>query len=187
MMVKRTNIDATIEFLNLIGIATSRVDKAEGFLSGVRIEEGNLLVDPTCHVSDLLHEAGHVAIFPSRYRRLMTGNIEKAQRLMLDDVWSQNLHPDDPLSRAAMQSSDVEATAWAWAAGVHLSIEPCEIIMSRSTHYEGNGPIIRTMLSMGQYAGIHGLAHAGFCAVNKRVSAHSGKPLYPELAMWKQY
>lgn len=180
-------IERTVDFLNHTGIRTTIFPGATGFLPHIRIEYGSIFVDPLCHVSDLLHEAGHIAIFPSAYRRTMNMNIAKAQRLMLDDLDTKSIHPDSQLYRAAIQSSDPEATAWAWAAGVYLDIDQFEIIGASPIHYDGHGASIRSMLLMGRYAGIHGLAHAGFCSVNKISSGYRKLPVYPELAMWLQH
>lgn len=177
-------MDAAIQFLNSIGIATTSSPGATGFLPGVKISGGALFVDPSCHISDLLHEAGHVAIFPATYRHLMSGNISNAQRAMFDDLRKRDIDPDSQIYRAAIQSSDPEATAWAWAAGVHLGVEQDEIVLSHQ--YEGDGESIRLGLALGLYIGIHGLAHAGFCSVNRMTAAYTGKPLYPKLAMWTQ-
>ena len=142
------------------------------------------MVDPCCHVSDVLHEAGHLAIFPSRYRPWVNGNVAKAQRLMFDDLALTEPCPDSPLYRAAIQTSDSEATAWAFAAGVHLGFRENQIILARQ--YQGEGGGLRIALGVGAYHGIHGLAHAGFCATNRLVAQARGIPLYPKLAMWLQ-
>ncbi|WP_207190770.1 hypothetical protein, partial [Enterococcus faecium] len=135
---------------------------------------------PDCRVSGLLHEAGHLAITPQMFRPLMDGNISSGQREMLRVVGESNLHPDDSLYRAVIQCSDIEATAWAWAAGRHLGLPGEEII--RTDEYDGEGESIRISLQVGAYIGIHGLAHAGFCAVRSR----PGVVAWPNLKFWTQ-
>ena len=103
---------------------------------------------------------------------------------MFKDLETRGLDPDDPLYRAAVQTSDPEATAWAFAAGKHLGFRENRIILA--SQYQGTGRDIRFALGVGQYMGIHGLAHAGFCAVNRLVAQARGIPQYPELAMWVQ-
>ncbi len=83
--------------------------------------------------------------------------------------------------RAALQCSDPEATAWAWAAGKHLGIPEDEIILD--SEYGNDGAGIRLALSLRSYPGINGLAHAGFCAVRDGVAP---LPVFPALAHWTQ-
>lgn len=172
---------AAAAFLCSIGIACHEVAGVKGFLKGVAVEAGCLLYDPACPVSNLLHEAGHIGTAPLPWRQLMTGDVSRAHRVMFADLERLDLDPDCPLMRAALQCSDPEATAWAWAAGKHLGL-PEELIILDS-EYDGDGAGIRLALSMGRYAGIHGLAHAGFCSVR---AGGSPLPTYPSLAHWTQ-
>jgi hypothetical protein len=71
--------------------------------------------------------------------------------------------PDSPAARAAMQCGDPEVTAWAWAAGVHLGLDPKIVI--KDEQYDGTGASLRLGLRSNAYFGINGLAASGFCAV----------------------
>lgn len=99
---------------------------------------------------------------------------------MLRAVDEMNLHPDAPLYRTVIQCSDPEATAWAWSAGIALGVAHEAII--QDDEYDGEGAGIRLALQLHAYIGIHGLAHAGFCAVR----AGRERPAWPELAYWTQ-
>ncbi|QMI49718.1 hypothetical protein [Burkholderia sp. MBR-1] len=169
-----------VTFLNEIGIVSRYEVGATGFVEGCRIDRGTLAIDPKCRVSSLLHEAGHLAITPSCFRALMDGNLYTGQRHMLEIVQKTAAHPDDPLYRAAIQCSDPEATAWAWSAGVALGLPDVEIV--RDDEYEGEGAAIRLSLQCRMYVGVHGLAHAGFCAIRPRV----GVEAWPKLNFWTQ-
>lgn len=168
-------------FLRGIGISCEKVSSANGFLTGVEISDGGLLYEPQCPVSNLLHEAGHIATVPQPWRQRIAGNVSGAHRAMFADLERMELDPDSPLMRAAMQCSDPEATAWAWAAGKHLGL-PEELIIL-DTEYDGDGAGIRLALSIGQYLGIHGLAHAGFCSIR---TGRSPLPPFPRMAHWTQ-
>ncbi len=172
--------DRVLGFLVEIGIPARYEPGARGFTDDIRIERGGLLVDPECRVSSLLHEAAHLAITPRRFRHLMNDNVQVGQKEMLRQVGMMRLHPDDPLHRAVIQNSDPEATAWAFAAGLHLGLTDETII--RDDEYEGKGETVRLMLSMKAYMGINGLSHAGFCAL--RPGRHL--PAWPKLAFWTQ-
>ncbi|CAB3754853.1 hypothetical protein [Paraburkholderia humisilvae] len=172
--------DRVVSFLNEIGIESRFEVGATGFVEGCRIDQGALAIDPNCRVSSLLHEAGHLAITPSCFRALMDGNLYAGQREMLEIVERITAHPDEPLYRAAIQYSDPEATAWAWSAGVALGLPDVEII--RDDEYENDGAAIRLSLQVRMYVGIHGLAHAGFCAIRAR----DGVQAWPKLNFWTQ-
>lgn len=188
MHLDSRNLQNAIEFVRSIGINVSEEAGASGFLPGVQIRAGALIVDlDTCCVSNFLHEAGHLAIVPSQYRSWMDGDVSEGQRAMLDDVATiiqSTGDVDGFLYRSTIQTSDPEATAWAWAVGMHLEFSGCQIIAD--TEYDGTGRTIRLQLSSCAYLGINGLAHAGFCAVNKYHAQAMGLSLYPRLERWTQ-
>lgn len=170
-------------FLREIGLQVVQVESASGFVDHVEIVHGAIHLDEHAAVSDLLHEAGHVAIMPQRYRSYLNGNIGPGVKRMLEELTALHLPTDDPLYRAAIQTSDCEATAWAWAAGKHLGLNDDEII--RDEDYNGGGEHVRLGLAFRGYLGINGLAHAGFCTVRPN-PYRAGIPVYPELARWLQ-
>lgn len=172
-----------VAFLRDIGIPCVVQPGARGFLEGVRIVHGGLQLSPAVHLGDALHEAGHLAVLPGRFRALANGNIDDVTRLMLDTVDFSN--PDVGEARAAMQAGEAEATAWAWAAGEHLGLKPGEVIRNRD--YSGGGRGIRVQLQARAYLGINGLASAGFCVTRPGyLEKAKGLPAYPRLAMWLQ-
>ena len=175
------SLRTAMAFLQTIGIPARLVENVDGgFTPNVRISKGCLVVGWRAHVSNVLHEAGHMAVLPAHFRPWMTGNLQQGHRRMMNFVGAMDLDPDSPLMRAVLQSSDPEVTAWAWAAGSHLGLAPSEIV--RDADYGGEGEQIRACLTTGYYVGIHGLAHAGFCSVR------TGGRLqpYPLLQHWLQ-
>lgn len=176
-----------VEFLNEIGIEAKIEQGAHGFVKHARITNGSLAIDPACPVGDVLHEAGHIAITPARYRRLLDGDIQWGIRKAWEDAERFNLGPDDPLMRALIQCSDPEATAWAWAAGLHIGLAPEQIIYDSDDpfHYGGEAWSVRQAHEMGYSLGAHGLAHAGFCQVGM-YNRFNPLPKYPQLAFWTQ-
>src|SRR5471032_920746 len=72
--------------LNAIGIETVFVKEATGFLQNIRIVNGTLHVSPACDASDVLHEAGHLAIIPRRYRAQANDDLDVLTKFMLDDL-----------------------------------------------------------------------------------------------------
>jgi hypothetical protein len=171
-----------LKFLQSIGIPAHLVPGSQGFIDHIRIKQGSLEVDPTCPVSNLLHEAGHLAVVPQRFRTLMDGNLDDSFAVMFEQLHSLDLPPDDALVTACLQSSECEATAWAWAAGEHLGIPPKVRILDEE--YAGDGETVRLQLMARAYFGINGLAHAGFCVTRARPGVTL--PAYPKLAYWLQ-
>jgi hypothetical protein len=174
-----------VGFFNSIGLVTRIEAGATGFTSGVDIRDGVLYVDPeVASASNLLHEGGHLAPVPAQYRRFFQENVESGQRIMLSKMDEEGVEPDSPLFRATLQCSDVEATAWAWAAGKYLGVPDEEII--KDHEYGGDGDSIRLQLQMRAYVGISGLSYAGFCASGPMQSRASGLPVFPAMKMWVQ-
>lgn len=173
-------VPEAIAFLQEIGIPVQIVPTVSpaSFLEEVEVVDGSLRITPSCRASSLLHEAGHIACVPAPYRRLLSGNLYKGLRAMYELVRALDVDPDSPLMRAVIQCSDPEATAWAWAAGVHLGL-PAELIIM-DDEYDGEGADIRFCLQASSYLGINGLMHAGMCQNPRRPGG------FPVLRTWLQ-
>lgn len=170
------------EFLQQIGLAIREVETANGFIPHVLIVDGELHFTKAARPSNLLHEAGHVAVFPARYRSLINYDTDEAACLMFEDLDNRAKHedpaqfePDAPLIRAAIQAGEPEATAWAFAAGRAIGLSDERII--EDTDYEDGGAEVRLALSFNAYLGINGLVRAGMC---QSVRA------FPTLTRWLQ-
>lgn len=172
----------TIAFLVGIGMPCHVVPKASGFVRGVRIVSGTLHIDATASSSKVLHEAGHLAVLPGRFRRQANDNLAAVFRLMMDTV--DFTDPDTGEARAAIQATEVEATAWAWAAGEAIGLIPSQIV--EDVDYCGTGAEVRQQLRMRAYVGINGLSAGGFCVTRPALEKVYGRPAYPKLAMWLQ-
>lgn len=172
-------LQATIDFLRGIGLQVEFGDTSGGFLPSVRICAGVLVVNESTPVSNLLHEAGHLATMPAAYRPLADGDLEACNAAMSRAL--DGMHPDDPRCRAILQCDDAEATAWAYAAGKAIGLADEEII--KPDEYDGEGEEVLSMVSSGCYFGVHGLQHAGFCSAR---SLGARLPVYPQMAKWLQ-
>ena len=162
-----------MNFLRSNGLVVHEVEKLPeiGFIDEVLLKNGEIYITPEAKISSILHEAGHLAIIPTQFRHFASGDLRGLQQ-MFDAL--DNEPPDSPLMRAAIQCGDTEATAWAYAVGVHLGIP--EKLIIQDDEYSGTGNEIRAMVSIGHYLGVHGLQHAGMC--NKRD--------WPRLIRWTQ-
>jgi hypothetical protein len=175
MSVDALHLEAAFTFCKAIGIPIEWKAGVSGFVPGIRIEQGVILVDRGAKPGDLLHEAAHLAIMPSSFRSKASTNLHQAFKSMMDCL---NEHdPESAIAIAIMQCGDTEATAWSWAAGKACGI-PDELIITDSS-YDGVGAEIRTMLSLKGYLGINGLSRAGFCRVR-------GDNAFPHMNKWMQ-
>ncbi|MHD0644317.1 hypothetical protein ACYPKM_01605 [Pseudomonas aeruginosa] len=179
----QTSLERTIAFLNQIGIKTILTETAGGFLEHVRIVAGDLHVMPEATPSNVLHEAGHVAIVPSPYRQLMDNDVDLGVHEMFEQAKAKGIEVTQEQWQQLIQVSESEATAWAWAAGKAIGLEDEEIIEDHD--YEGDGATERVRLSLNSHYGINGLQHAGFCRV--RASSPGVGKVYPELNFWLQH
>ncbi|KGI79268.1 hypothetical protein LF63_0100195 [Oleiagrimonas soli] len=159
-----TPLERIVAFLNGIGIDTREGEvPADAFLPGVRVHEGGLIFDRAAlrWPGDLLHEAGHLAVAPPDLRAQLSGDVE--------------LPADIP------HASEIEATAWAWAALCHLRLAPSVLFHEGGYHGRSQG-LIQTFL-LGVYPGAFGLAQIGLTHVGA-AAAPNDAPAYPHMTQW---
>lgn len=174
--------EATMQFFRSIGLTVAVEPGASGFIDHVSVIRGGLRVDPKAPASGLLHEAGHLAIVPARFRHYLSGDLDEGMTQIFAELDQMELEPDSQLQRAMLQTGDPEATAWAFAAGRAIGL-PDELII-QDDEYSGEGGFIRGALAANSYLGINGISHAGFCV--PRYNPYRPLPVYPSLAFWLQ-
>jgi len=172
-----------IDFVRECGIPCKEVDRLPAdphqFLKTVHVHRGELHIAPKARTSDILHEAGHLALFPANFRHYVTGNVETAIARMFDELEKSQIDSESPIVRAALQCDDAEATCWAWSAGLHLGIDEVLIIDdSNYTDSDGTpgGAAERWALRLRAHNGIEGLHVAGMCIQRS----------YPAMLRWVQ-
>jgi len=177
-----------IDFVRSIGIpvtTTSGEDIAGAFTPYCRIEAGGLVVNPEkVFPGDILHEAGHIAVMPARFRPSASGTLGKSLREMKDylDAHSDAIgrFPEDPTIRGIVQSGEAEAAAWQYAAAQHIGLPDMWLFPPES--FEGQPEDALLRLKTNSYLGINGLQAAGWTKV--RTTSRLDAPTYPELAFW---
>ena len=150
-----------VKFLNDIGIETRAATlPADCFLPGVEISAGGLKFDVSqlFAASDLLHEAGHLAVSPKVFRAQLGGQLNAEQQLL--------------------HGGEIEAIAWSFAAAQHLGM-PLEELFHRDG-YRGNAAGLALNFSVGVYPGVNGLIGAGLAIAAPLGAANS----YPKLIKW---
>lgn len=171
-------LDHLVSSLSSIGIECRMDPDANGFLERVRISQGAILYRPDASISNILHEAGHLACIPPAFRDKADGDLDALAEEMCEyvhQILTQGADPDLPIVRAIIQCSDSEATAWAWAFGAHIGLEPEQIIENED--YQNEGHIVRLQVSTGRHLGVNGLRAAGMIDSTKN---------WPHLTKWVQ-
>lgn len=153
-----------LDFLAAIGLPVALAPLAQaGFLPGLRIADGRLALDPSrpFYPGDLLHEAGHIAVTPAALRHKLDGNVDAVDGVPF--------------------ASEVEATAWAHAATVHLRL-PLGILFHEGGYRGRSQDLIRTY-SLGVYPGAFGLSQAGMTLIGA-AAVEAGQAPYPRMTRW---
>ena len=106
-MDNMNELEQVLDFFRAIGIRYQlEALPVSGFLPGVLIKNGTLLIDPEqlSYPGDLLHEAGHIAVMPEASRHLLNDNVNE--------------------SAGQGPAEEMAAIAWSWAALQYLKLPP---------------------------------------------------------------
>ena len=149
-----------VDFLLEIGLdvqSTSFED--DGFLPGIKLEQGALLIDESKlkYPGDLLHEAGHLAVKPPLERGETT------------------------LNAGGDGAEEMMSIAWSYAAAVHIGI-PLEVVFHEHG-YKGGGDSLIEIFSQGNGFGVPVLQWLGMTADAKRAEALGVAP-FPHMIKW---
>lgn len=162
----------------------------DGFVPGVWLENAKVHVCHwAAHSGDVLHEAAHMALIPSRFRRFVTrGDVEGPALLSAIKAYTVSQEcfdsgPDHWLMRALIQMSDTEAQAWSYAAASYIGFPTRDafcfeypgVPVDRQP-YGGYGEDVWLGLRAGCHPGIHGMQAAGMTRVRD----------WPNMIRWVQ-
>lgn len=149
------------DFLGGIGIPVAPGTVTEQtFLPGILIRDAGLTVDETrAYPSDLLHEAGHLAVVPPERRGAMDTNAG-----------------DDG-------GEEMAAIAWSWAATKHLGLPP--EVLFHADGYKGGAASLIENFTQGNTMGVPLLDWVGLTVdPNRRNRDPDEGPLYPQMRRW---
>jgi hypothetical protein len=168
-----------LDFLDDIGLACRRGEVAAGsFLPGVAIRTGAIVYDVAGLGSpgDLLHEAGHLAAVPARWRDQIDDNV---------DASLATLAQAEP-ETAAHAHTDLFPIAWSWAAALHIGVDPACIFDAGGYGAQAGGDpaALDHQLRMGLFPGILMLARAGLCAAPPPFGDGSDPSPFPHMKRW---
>ncbi len=154
-----------VAFLTGIGLPPRMASLGDDgtFLPGIRITRGELVCDPQrlAWPSDLLHEAGHIALTPS------------AHRAGLDDALTEAQHFE--------HGGEVEAIAWSYAASMQVALPIAELF--HADGYRGQSQSLALSYSLGVHVGVAGLVALGLCATGEEARRRNVAP-YPHMLRW---
>lgn len=146
-------------FLASIALETAPVLPEAGFLDGLMISHGVLLIDDVrlAYPGDLLHEAGHLAVVTGEKRKLLYGSAGS-----------------DP-------GEEMAAIAWSYAAALYLGIDPA--VVFHPSGYSGGSQAILLNFSQGRYFGVPMLEWFGLTVSRKDAALLDLLP-YPHMLKW---
>lgn len=133
------------------------------FLPGILVLNGKLLVDETklIYPGDLLHEAGHLAVAPGDVRHSLSGEVM--------------------IPGADMDAVEAQATAWAYAATIHLGLDAR--VLFHDGGYRGQSEGLIFTYGAGVYPGAYGLQELGMTA-GREMAGRFGVAAYPHMLKW---
>jgi len=183
-----TEVRRIVDFLRGIGIPVRLTDeRVESFLPGVRITSEGLVVceEDVKHPHDLFHEAGHLAVVPTRpWPHLDPAGTDfnappaafeaAVETYMAEHPDGLTSHPEDPVCRAILQMGEAEAIAWSYAAMVAAECDLDAMWHPPFDGFDGEAPDVYVGLSLGSHPGIHGLQTVGMTTTRT----------YPVMSRW---
>jgi hypothetical protein len=127
------------------------------FLPGVVVINGGLVADESRLLSggDLLHEAGHLALLPPQDRK--------------------------QVSYDAGLGNELSATAWSYAAALHLGLDGA--VVFHPTSFKGEGPHLLEIFRQGRFYGVPMLQLWGMTADAQRAQVLGVRP-FPHMLRW---
>ncbi|WP_347987232.1 hypothetical protein [Methylomonas sp. AM2-LC] len=148
-----------VNFLHTIGLAANYGHITEqSFVPGVLIYHGGILIDTQqlSYPSDILHEAGHLAVKPPSLR--------------------QKTH----ITAGKRAAEEMAAIGWSYAAAVYLGIDLSVLFHSE---YKGGGQSLIDNFSRGTYIGVPILQWLGLTFDNIQAKTNGLTP-YPSMQKW---
>lgn len=180
-------VSKAIGFVRGIGLTVTiseEADLKDAFIPYVRVEAGGMTISGAVFPGDILHEAGHLAVIPGDFRPLAVDSLSAVMNAMTKYI-ENNPHglaqwPEDPTSRAILQSGEAEATAWQYAAAQAIGL-PDEWLFPPDS-YEGESAQVLQYLKSKTHLGVNGLQAAGWTVQRKQEYRESA--VFPALNFW---
>jgi hypothetical protein len=179
-----------LDFLDRIGMPFKAGPFGQdGFLPGIQIVNGEMLIDPDrlAGSGDVLHEAGHIVIVPSRWRSELGNDvIESLDAVVATDPDAA----DDFQLQTSIKMSEFMAQAWSYAALKDLGLPPeCVFFPGSYKYHPDMKPHpMATWVESGTHFGIMALSQVGMTGglgLFEPPGANGLEP-FPKMAKWLQ-
>jgi len=173
-------------FLEMIGIKIVFDEMANGFFEHIKIAGSTIYVSEAnlCNtvVRDIIHEAGHIATVPSKFRQFIDNNVDISLATHFKKWFDENADlcsawPENKTFRAMMQCDDTTAIAWSYALCRHLELNVCRFFVWDQESFE----VSRNDTIMRFHPGSKSLMHSGMAA-----RADNLANLFPKMSKWVQ-
>jgi hypothetical protein len=174
-------------FLNDIGIPCAEgYVPDESFLPGVAVAGGTLVYDAAALGSpgDLLHEAGHIALVPARFRGLVDDDVDAVITGLIDGTATlpAGAAPATDGEIALLRQSEPVAGAWSYAAAMAIGA-PAACVFWGET-YRGKAEALIGQLEQGFHIGIQWLARFGYCTAPPPFGDPMEPAPFPHMRRW---
>lgn len=185
-------LEPIVSFLRHIGIGVEFGPGADnGFLPGINIHAGVIHVNPDRLLGsgDLLHEAGHIAVIPKRFRARLGSDLQADSVAAITEETGPGT-PADPLLAEPLERGELLAQAWSYAASLRLGL-PASCIFFPGSYkcdaYEGTHPM-QKWLETGTHHGQNSLARVGMTGYSGVFAflGNNGLPPFPYMTRWVQ-
>jgi hypothetical protein len=179
-----------LDFLDRIGMPFKAGPFGQdGFLPGIQIVNGTMLIDPDrlAGSGDVLHEAGHIVIVPSRWRSGLGNDVIES----LDAVVAADPEAaEDFKLQTSIKMSEFMAQAWSYAALKDLGLPPECVFFpgSYKFHSDMKPHPMATWVESGTHFGIMALSQVGMTGglgLFEPPGANGLAP-FPKVAKWLQ-
>lgn len=148
-----------VSFIRSIGlnVETKKLD-CKTFMPGIHVDKGVMYIDEDqlMYPGDILHEAGHMAIFTTARRNSITYDF------------------------AGNGGDEMAAIAWSYAAARHLDIDPSVVFHEHG--YKGDSAWLLQTFNQGNYIGVPMLDWLGLTKDSARFAGD--KDTYPQMLRW---
>ncbi len=159
----------------------------DSFLPGIALRGGGLIYDEATLGSpgDLLHEAGHLAVVPARYRASLDDDVDGAVAELLATAPAEAAAPA-PAEREQLAHTEVMAIAWSYAAARRIGT-PLDCLFWPGTYRMPPGQRPEQLvgqLDQGLFIGIQWLARFGYCAAPPPFGDPAEAAPFPAMRRW---
>jgi len=168
-------------FLEEIGVQTCLTDATpNSFLPGTWIESNTIFINPTRldAPGDVLHEAGHFCVTPSRFRPLLKGDLTLREEDIPPAFTPDFLENEE--WRYLIQGDESAAIGWSYCAAIAIGLDPYK--MHTKDSFEGDWEALVQGMEISSKKG-RSMSSESKALVYTQMTIES---LFPKMLRWVQ-